>query len=173
MQPLSSAVGRSQLKYYPGRMAEIQRAMNHFWDLLDSVPGVVAHRSPEDSGSTMGGWYAAKGLYAPEELGGLPVARFCEAVTAECGQFKIMPGANPLMHLHPVLNDADVYGHGKPTRIANSDRDLRQPAGSLPVTEGLPGRIYSIPWFKHFDAEIIGQYATAFRKVAEHAEELQ
>lgn len=173
MHQLSSAVGRSQLKHYPGRMAEIQRAMNHFWDLLDGVPGVVAHRPPQDSGSTMGGWYAAKGLYAPEELGGLPVARFCEAVTAECGQFKIMPGANPLMHLHPVLNDADVYGHGKPTRIANSDRDLRQPAGSLPVTEGLPGRIYSIPWFKHFDAEIIGQYATAFRKVAEHAEELQ
>ena len=77
-----------------------------------------------------------------------------------------------LMHLHPVLNDADVYGHGKPTRIANSDRDLRQPAGSLPITESLPDRVYSIPWFKHYDTEIIGQYATAFRKVAEHAEEV-
>ena len=172
MHQLSSALGRTQLKRYPDRMAEIQRAMNHLWDLLDGVPGIVPHRPPPDSGSTMSGWYAAKGLYAPEELGGLPVTRFCKAVTAECGRFKIMPGANQLMHLHPVLNDADVYSHGSPTRIANSDRDLRQPAGSLPVTESLPARVYSIPWFKHYDAEIIGQYATAFRKVAEHAEEL-
>ena len=172
MHQLSSAVGRAQLKYYDERMQEIQRAMNYFWDLLEGVPGIKAHRPPADSGSTMGGWYAAKGLYAPEELGGLPVERFCAAVTAETGAYRIMPGANELMHLHPVLNEADIYGHGQPTRIAHSNRDLRQGPGSLPVTERMTGRIYSIPWFKHYDATIIGQYATAFRKVAECAEEL-
>ena len=172
MHQLSSAVGRTQIKRYNERMQEIQRAMNHFWDLLEGVPGIVPHRTPADGDSTMGGWYAAKGIYAPEQLGGLPVARFCEAVTAEAGSFRIMPGANPLMHMHPVLNDADIYGHGKPTRIAHSDRDLRQREGSLPVTESMPERIYSIPWFKHYDEKIIAQYATAFRKVAENAEEL-
>ncbi len=172
MHQLSSAVGRTQLKHYDERMREIQRAMNYFWDLLEGVPGLRAHRPPADSGSTMGGWYAAKGLYAPEELGGLPVERFCAAVTAETGSYKIMPGANELMHLHPVLNEADIYGHGQPTRIAHSNRDLRQGPGSLPVTERMTGRIYSIPWFKHYDATIIGQYATAFRKVAECADEL-
>ena len=172
MHQLSSAVGRTQLKHYDERMREIQRAMNYFWDLLEGVPGLRAHRPPADSGSTMGGWYAAKGLYAPEELGGLPVERFCAAVTAETGSYRIMPGANELMHLHPVLNEADIYGHGQPTRIAHSNRDLRQGPGSLPVTERMTGRIYSIPWFKHYDATIIEQYATAFRKVAECAEEL-
>ena len=172
MHQLSSAVGRTQLKHYNERMQDIQRAMNHFWDLLEGVPGLVPHRTPTDGDSTMGGWYAAKGIYAPEQLGGLPVARFCEAVTAETGSFKIMPGANPLMHLHSVLNDADIYGHGKPTRIAYSDRDLRQREGSLPISESMPERIYSIPWFKYYDEEIVGQYAAAFRKVAEHAEEL-
>lgn len=172
MHQLSSAVGRTQLKHYDERMREIQRAMNYFWDLLEGVPGIKAHRPPADSGSTMGGWYAAKGLYAPEELGGLPVERFCAAVTAETGSYRIMPGANELMHLHPVLNEADIYGHGQPTRIAHSNRDLRQGPGSLPVTERMAGRIYSIPWFKHYDATIIEQYATAFRKVAECAEEL-
>ena len=172
MHQLSSAVGRTQLKHYDERMQEIQRAMNYFWDLLEGVPGLRAHRPSADSGSTMGGWYAAKGLYVPEELGGLPVERFCAAVTAETGSYKIMPGANELMHLHPLLNEADVYGHGQPTRIAHSNRDLRQGLGTLPVTERMTGRIYSIPWFKHYDATIIGQYATAFRKVAECAEEL-
>ena len=76
------------------------------------------------------------------------------------------------MHLHPVLNEADVYGHGKPTRIAHSDRDLRQPKGSLPVSESLPERCFWIPWFKRFRPELIEEYALAFRKVAEHAAEL-
>ena len=170
MHQLSSAVGRVQLRYYRERIEEIQKGMNYFWDLLEGVPGVRALRPPKDSGSTMGGWYAARGLYAPEELDGLPVARFCEAVSAE--GVSTSPGANLLMHLHPLLNEADVYGHGKPTRIANADRDLRQPAGSLPVTESLPERCYTIPWFKHYRPQIIEEHAAAFRKVVEHAGEL-
>ena len=75
-------------------------------------------------------------------------------------------GANFLLHLHPVLNEADVYGHGKPTRIAHTDRDLRQPAGSLPVSETLPERCFSIPWFKLYRPEIIREYAEGVRKVA-------
>ena len=171
MHQLSSAVGRVQLKYYEGRMAVIQKAMNHFWDMLEGVPGIRAHRPPKSSGSTMGGWYAAHGLYKPEELGGLSIQKFAEAVRAEGGVCS--PGANFALHLHPVLNEADIYGHGKPTRIAFSDRDVRQGPGSLPVTESMQGRVYSIPWFKHYRSEVIEEHATAYRKVAEHAEELK
>ena len=174
MHQLSSAVGRVQIKSYQERIAVIQEAMNYFWDQLESVPGIRAHRPAADSGGTMGGWYAAKGLYEPDELGGLPAARYCEAVSAEIegSGFQVRPGANTLMHLHPVFNEADIYGHGKPTRIAHSDRDLRQPEGSLPVTESLPDRCYSIPWFKHNRPAAIDQYVQAFRKVSEHADEL-
>ncbi len=168
MHQLSSAVGRVQLRHYRERMEEIQRAMNYFWDLLEDVPGVKAHRPPK--GSTMGGWYAAHGLYVEEELDGLPIEKFCEAVRAE--GVSTSPGCNFPLHLHPLLNDADIYGHGKPTRIANSDRDLRQPEGSLPVTESMPRRCYGIPWFKHYRPEIIEEYALAFRKAAENADTL-
>ncbi|MFA6110087.1 MAG: DegT/DnrJ/EryC1/StrS family aminotransferase [Candidatus Latescibacterota bacterium] len=165
MHQMSSAMGRVQLKHYDVRCAEIQRAMNGFWDLLEGVPGIRAHRPPKGSGSTMGGWYAAHGLYRPEELDGLSVTRFCEAVRAEgCGSCH--PGANMPLHSHPLFNTTDVYGHGKPTRIAHSDRDLRQPPGSLPVTEQMPSRCYGIPWFKHHRQEIITEHAEAFRKVA-------
>ena len=170
MHQLSSAVGRVQLTHYRDRMEEIQAAMNYFWDLLSDVPGVREHRPPMGSGSTMGGWYAAHGLYEAEELGGLPLSKFAEAVRAE--GTTCSPGANFPMHLHPLLNEADIYGHGKPTRIASSDRDLRQGEGSLPVTEAMPGRCYSIPWFKHYRPEIIEQHALAYRKVAENAEAL-
>lgn len=171
MHQLSSTVGRVQLKYYPQRIKEIQKAMNRFWDLLEGVPGIKAHRPPAGSGSTMGGWYAARGLYRPEELGGLDVEKFCQAVQAE-GVEAARPGANRPLHLHPALHEADIYGQGKPTVIANASRDVRQGPGSLPVAENAPKRCFSIPWFKHDRPDIIEEYASAFRKVAEHAEEL-
>ena len=170
MHQLSAAVGRVQLKHYDERSAEIRKAMNYFWDLLEEVPGLRAHRTPPKSDSTMGGWYAACGLYRPEELEGLSVTRFCEAVTAE--GVATSPGVNLPLHLHPLFNEVDIYGHGKPTRIANSDRDLRQPAGSLPVSEGITERTYRIPWFKHYRPEIIEEYAAAFKKVALNYKEL-
>ena len=170
MHQISSAVARVQLRHYRERMEEIQAAMNYFWDLLEDVPGIKAHRPPEDSNSTMGGWYAAHGLYVPEELEHLRIEKFCEAVRAEGASTS--PGANLLLHLHPVLNEADVYGHGKPTRIANAQRDVRQPKGSLPATESMPERTYSIPWFKHYRPRVIEEHALAFRKVAENADEL-
>ncbi len=170
MHQLSSALGRVQLKHYDRRCAEIRNAMNYFWDLLEDVPGLKAHRTHPDSNSNMAGWYSAKGLYCPEELEGLSVSRFTEAVKAE--GFGSSPGCNKPLHTHPLFNEHDVYGHGKPTRIAFSDRDLRQPAGSLPVTEGLMERTYNIPWFKKYEPKVIEEYALAFRKAAENYREL-
>jgi dTDP-4-amino-4,6-dideoxygalactose transaminase len=170
MHQISSAVGRVQLKYYDKRINEIDKAMNYFWDQLEGVPGLKPHRPKPGMGSTMGGWYATHGHYVPEELGGLSLTRFCEAVRAE--GVGINPGCNMPLHLHSLQHKADVYGHGKPTIIANASRDLRQPEGSLPVSESVAARTYSLPWFKHFRPEIIDQYVKAFRKAALHYEEL-
>ena len=144
--------------------------MNYFWDLLEGVPGLWAHRTAKGSGSNMAGWYSARGLYRPEELGGLSVTRFAEAVRAE-GSI-CSPGLNRPLHLHPLFNTCDVYGHGKPTRIAHSDRDLRQPPGSLPVSEKMGTLAYAIPWFKRYRPAIIAEHASAYRKVAENYAQL-
>ena len=170
MHQLSSAVGRVQLKYYDLRTQEIRRSMDYFWDLLEGVPGLRPHR-PTDPNSHMGGYYAPHGRYIPEELGGLSVTRFTEAVRAE-GVLDCYPGCNRPLHLHPVFNTCDVYGAGKPTRIANSPMDLRQEPGSLPISEGIGNRVYDIPWFKQYRPENIQEYAQAFRKVAENYKEL-
>jgi dTDP-4-amino-4,6-dideoxygalactose transaminase len=170
MHQMSSAVGRVQLKYYDQRCAEIRKAMNYFWDLLADAPGLQAHRTPTQSDSDMAGWYAPHGLFDPTKLGGLSVTRFAEAVRAEGSPCS--PGINKPLHTHELLNSADVYGHDRPTRIAFSDRDLRQPVGTLPISEEIGHRTYSIPWFKHYRPEIIEQHANAFRKVAQNYEEL-
>jgi dTDP-4-amino-4,6-dideoxygalactose transaminase len=172
MHQLTSAMARVQLKSYPAQMAEIDRSMNAFWDLTEGVPGIKAHRPPKGSGMTMGGWYAPSGLYRPEELQGLSVHRFCQAVSAEGASCS--PGCNKALHLHPLFNTLDVYHQGKPTRIANlpDGVDVRQAPGSLPIAEGIQERVFRIPWFKRYHREVIEEYAAAFRKVAENYQDL-
>jgi len=166
-----SAMGRVQLKYYDERIAEIQQAMNRFWDLLEDVPGLYAHRPAKDSGSTMGGWYAARGIYKADELDGLSCERFCEAMKAE--GVHIRQGANISLHLHPVFHELDLLNQGKPTVLGFGQRDVRQSAGSLPGVENSKHTAYTIPWFKKDLPEWIERYALAFRKVATHAAKLR
>ena len=164
MHQLSSAMGRVQLRHYDRRCAEIRNAMNRFWDLLDGVPGIRAHRTAPDSGSDMAGWYAAHGHYVPEELGGLSVTRFAAAVRAEGAPCS--PGANLALHTHRLFQEG-WNGVGRPSAPGSVI-----PATGLPVSEALGARTYFTPWFKHDRPEQIEQVADAYRKVAENAEEL-
>lgn len=170
MVQLCAAIGRVQLAHYDERMAEIDRAMNRFWDLLEGTPGILAHRPPKGEG-TMGGWYSAKGIYKPEQLGGLPMALFIEALQAE--GVHTSAGANQPMHLHPLFNSVDVYGDGVPTRVAGMAEgraEVRYEA--LPATEASVNHCFSVPWFKKDVPEVIEKYAAAFRKVCTHASDL-
>jgi dTDP-4-amino-4,6-dideoxygalactose transaminase len=165
MNQTVSAMGRVQLKYYPARIAEIQKALNRFWDGLRDVPGIRPHRVDLAEGSTMGGWYYPHGLYRPEELGGLSCEKFCEAVRTE-GFLGCLPGANKPLHIHPFFHEADIFGQGRPTSLAFGQRDVRQGRGSLPVAERIDEICFTIPWFKHDDAEEIARYVEAFRRAA-------
>ncbi|HOX07124.1 MAG TPA: DegT/DnrJ/EryC1/StrS family aminotransferase [Planctomycetota bacterium] len=169
---LASAMGRVQLRHYPARMAEIQKAMNRFWDLLEGVPGIRPHRPAAGSGSTMAGWYFARGIYHGEELGGISCAKFCEAVRAE-GVPMCFPGANKPLHVHPVFHTADLFRMGRPTVLSFGQRDVRQGPGTLSAAERIDEIAFGVPWFKHDRPDIIAEYAAAYRKVAEGAGELR
>ena len=170
MHQVTSVIARGQLKHYRERMAEIQKALDLFWDLLEGVPGIRAHRVANDAQNTMGGWFRPAGFYVKEELGGLPIGRFKEAVIAEGAH--IADALNFPLHLHPAFNEWDIYGHGKPTRLAHASRDVRQGRGSLPVSEGIAERVFGVPYFRRYYPEYIEQCAAACRKVAKNAAEL-
>jgi dTDP-4-amino-4,6-dideoxygalactose transaminase len=172
MHQLSSAVGIEQLKKYPAEMTEIDKAMNYFWDLLEDLPGIKARRPDKESGSTMGGWYAARGVYCSKELEGLSIKRFCEAVTAE-GVEGVVPGCNKNLALHPIFNTLDVYGHGKATQnVFRDGANIREDSRNLPVAANVQNVIFTIPWFKHFRKKFIEECAGAFRKVIENYKDL-
>ncbi|MBQ7153844.1 MAG: aminotransferase class V-fold PLP-dependent enzyme [Clostridia bacterium] len=160
-----SAIGLIQLKYYDERTAEIRKAMNYFWDKLEGVPGIVPLRVDESTGSNMAGFYAAHGVYRSEELEGLSVKRFVEAVNAEMnGQFVSYEGGNYCLNTHPYFQTFDALHLGKPSRIAFSDRDVRQDDKALARSEDID--CYMVPWFKKFRPEWIDLFAQAYRKVA-------
>lgn len=166
---LCAALGRVQLKYYDERCEEIRKAMNYFWDLLEGLPGLRAIRVDESEGSNMAGWYCPHGTYVPEELHGLSVKRFCEAVRAE-GFGKCWEGGNFCLHTHEFFRSFDLQHLGKPTRIAFHDRDVREDDAALKPSESR--YCFQIPWFKHYEPEVIEKYASVFRKVIENHEQL-
>ncbi|MDD3927377.1 MAG: DegT/DnrJ/EryC1/StrS family aminotransferase [bacterium] len=168
LHQLSSVVGLEQLKKYPAEIAEIDKAMNYFWDLLKGVPGIKPHRPPKGSDISMGGWYNPLGHYRPEELGGLSVTRFCAALR-EVG-VPVDPGCNKALHLHPLFSSIDVYNQGRPVNAMETSSG--QDDTSLSVAEGLQSRIFNVPWFKRYYPDTIEEYADIVRKVVSNYREL-
>ena len=165
---LCAALGRVQLKYYDARCAEIRKAVNYFWDLLEGLPGIRAIRVDESTGSNMAGWYSPHGQFIPEELGGLSVKKFCEALRAE--GVTSWDGGNFCLHTHPFFKTFDLTNAGVPSRIEYNDRDVREDDDRCKPSENV--FCFSVPWFKHFDKEWIERYASAFRKVIENYQQL-
>lgn len=172
MHQVSAAFGLVQLDLFPQQMAEIDRAMNRFCDLLEGVPGIKAIRPKSSTGTTKGGWYYPHFHYVRKELGGLSLSRFAEAIRAEGSVCN--PGCNKPLHHHPLFTEMDVYGHGKPTRIAHLDpsASIESYVQSLPVAEAILGRVFEVPWFKHDRRDIITQHANAYKKVVANHEAL-
>jgi len=166
---LCTAYARVQLKDYDERIKDIRKAVNYFWDLLEGVPGIHAHRVDEKEGSTMAGWYIPHFIYRKEELGGLSIRLFSDAVEAETG-FKSGVGGNLPLHIHPIFQTFDSMGLGKPSRIAFAHRDVRELDKGLERSEKI--ECGSLPYFRCYMPEIIELYAKAFRKVAENYEQL-
>ena len=161
----SSAFGLVQLELYPKQMAEIDKAMNYFCDLLEDTAGIRPIRPAKGTNTTKGGWYYPHFKYIAGELGGLSLLRFSQAVVAEGSICN--PGCNKPLHLHPIFTNMDVYGHGRPTRIAFLDEaaTIEQYVETLPVAEGITKRVFEVPWFKHFEPDTVEKHAGAYKKV--------
>lgn len=167
---VSTALALGQLKYFDERSAEIDKAMNYFCDGIEGLRGIHPIRPEKGSGSTMGAWYLPQGMYFPEELGGLSSSMFVKAVRAEITGYYCSEGGNFCLHTHKFFKDFDFYGLGKPSRVAFSDRDVRELDKDCARSE----KIYcvALPWFKKYLPEYIDKYIEAYRTVSENYEQL-
>ncbi len=148
--------------------------MNYFCDGIDKLPGLKGNRPPKDSGSTNGGWYACHGLYNSEELDGLSLTRFVEALHAEVGvkhAGAMIAGCNVALHKQAIFSRVDVRHSGKPTNKRETS-ELSEEEIVLKNAEAVQDKTFFIPWFKHFDTAIIDEYIEAYTKVVENRAEL-
>lgn len=172
MHQLSSVVGLEQLKKYDSECAVIDAAMKYFWEGLSDLP--LDSHQPKDPKSSKGGWYACKGLYNAEDFDGLSLNYFMEAIRAE-GGYGFYSGCNAALHTHGLFHTMDVYGDGKPSNLANLPADADKSfnaEGSLPVSEGICEHGFNIPWFKHFNRDVIDGQIAAVRKVVANYKDL-
>ena len=109
-------------------------------------------------------------IYHPEELGGLSVKKFVEAMRAEQAPITIGGyGVDQLEHLRIIFTRGfDLWGHGRgPLR----GEFLGLPSfkvykkGDFPVAENLVDKVLTLPAYIEPKEGFLEQYIEAFRKV--------
>lgn len=112
-------------------------------------------------------WYGLTLTYKPDQLGGLPIERFHQAVIAEGATEFDRPGSTcPLNRLPLYQQPGTLFaGHSRSHR--------RYKPGDFPVAEHAHGHTIKLPvWHREQDLELAEQYVRAAVKVSDHHKEL-
>ena len=129
--------------------------------MVEEIPGLAPVRVLEKA--TPGGFFGYRLLYQPDDLGGLPVDRFVEALQAEGAD--VSRCDYPLLHRLPLFaNGFDIYGGDRGPLAGDYGG-----AGDLPVSEAAHEQVLALPAFTEPRAGVLDQYQEAFRKVAANA----
>jgi dTDP-4-amino-4,6-dideoxygalactose transaminase len=162
MHPLAAAIALAQLQRLDERNERRRENLEFLSSLLESVPGV---RPPVTrSGATRGGWYGYKAHYVSEELDGLPLTCFLEALCAEGVQVK-RPGSPPLHRLPTFrLTRSEASDLGLPwSEVLGEQLPVFY---DCPVADEIYPTLMSLPTFSGSCRSVIEQYGVAFDKVA-------
>ncbi len=170
MHQMTSALARVRLKYYDQDRAPGVQALQRLFSQCADIPGVDCNFPLHDPQVQVGASYCQRFILGDEIIRRVPNTVIAEAVRAE--GVSCSAGGYYCHHLHPFWNECDVYGDGKPTRLAFAGRDVRQGPGDCPVAERINHRLISVPRFAAFRPEQVDQVAAAYRKVLTSLDQL-
>lgn len=172
--PLALAIATvdfQSLEYRCERRVDYRRRL---FSRLDGIPGIRTVDTYEKSASA--GFYGGlRVVYQPADLDGLAVDRYVAALQAE-GVEVSGPGFAYLEHLRYMFREGfDLWGDdrgplgvefcGLPPFEGYSE-------GDYPVSEALDERVLTLPSYIEPPGDLVDNIATAFKKVAVHAESL-
>ncbi|MFJ9839809.1 DegT/DnrJ/EryC1/StrS family aminotransferase [Kitasatospora sp. NPDC101155] len=147
--------------YLAGR-AEIARYLT---GQLARIPGLEVTEMPE---GVVPSWYGLTLTYRPDELDGLPIERFHQALIAEGATEFDRPGSTCPMNQLPLYQQPSTLFPGHP----HSHR--RYKPGDFPVAEHAHAHTIKLPvWHREQDLEVAEQYVRAATKISDHHKELQ
>lgn len=163
IHPIAAAIANQQFdnleKVLSGRRRTAQMMSAEFAKL----PGIKVPSIPEGVESS---WYAFVMQYKAEELEGLPIHRFFEALVAEGCQELDRPGSTCPLNYHLLFqNPAALFPHYQ-GRVSYR-------RGDFPAAEKFHENALKLPvWHDPSDEEIVQLYIKAFHKVIENYKEL-
>ncbi|RMI45569.1 DegT/DnrJ/EryC1/StrS family aminotransferase [Streptomyces triticirhizae] len=163
VHPLAAALANAQLPRLVGYLAGRETVAARMRRALHGVPGIEVPRLPSQARPA---WYALPLRYRPNQLAGLPVGRFLEAVHAEGASEIDLPGSTRALGDHPLFHT--------PGALLPGYADYPGPgADSFTTARRLHGSTVKLPvWHRDRDVPLADAYTTAIIKVAEHHREL-
>lgn len=163
IHPFAAAMALVGLDYIDEKNALRAQYLGRLTRRLEGVPGMQVLHTRE--GCVRGGFYEYRALCRPEDLGGLPTARYIDALAAE--GVPVRPERYTLQHLEPAFRgDEEPFPGG-----SGSLRRRVWRKGDLPVTEALYERLLAFPP-DIYQEDLIEEIGRAAEKVASHLEEL-
>jgi perosamine synthetase len=166
IHPLAAAVALDQLGHLDEYLAGRARIAAYLCEQLGQLPGIAVPAVPEGNRPA---WYGLPLTYVPDELGGLPVERFYEALQAEGCPEVDRPGSTC------PLNQLPLFRHPEPLfpHYAHTMR-VAYRGGQFPVAEQVHRHTLKLPvWHREEDLPLVDTYVATFRKVIDNHRDLQ
>ena len=171
--PLALAIARVSFKSLDYRNRRRDEFRRKLFEALEGIPGVKPVKTYPKA--KPGGFYGGlKLIYQPEELEGLPIDRYVEALRAE--GVPISRYGRQLEHLRTIFRRGfDLWGHGRGPlggEFFGLPPFEGYKEGDFPVAERMVGRILSIPAYIDPEDGFLEQVIKAFEKVAANYKQL-
>ncbi len=165
IHPLAASIALDQLANLDEYLTGRQRIADYLCRELAQLPGLAVPAVPAE---TRPAWYGLPLTYVPDELGGLSIERFHQALLAEGLREIDRPGSTCPLNLLPLFQDPDPMLPG----YRHANRVAYRP-GQFPVAEQVWRHTLKLPvWHREEDLPLVDRYLEGIRKVIDNHEEL-
>jgi len=155
--PFAIAMAEEQFGHLDGWLAQKRKFASLMSERLGKLPGL---RVPVVATGVEPAWYAYVLQYRPEELGGLSIERFHQALIAEGAVETDLPGSTCPLSWFPLYQEPQALFPDAP------EGQRRYERGQFPVAERFTNSAIKLPvWVRPEDGELVEQYVKAFEKV--------
>ncbi|SDL66082.1 dTDP-4-amino-4,6-dideoxygalactose transaminase [Glycomyces sambucus] len=163
IHPLAAAMGLEQLGNLDTYLAGRDETATYLRDQLSDIPGIEPIAPAEGDRSS---WYGLILRYRPDQLNGLTLDHYFEALQAEGALEADRPGSTCPLNLLPLFQEPGPL-------FPTLSRRFAYAPGQFPRAEAFHADTIKLPvWHRVDDQHTADAYLEAFRKVSAHHTDL-